>query len=302
VKTEFFGKNWLYMILLLLTLVTMLAIMSLDSGGGLLGTKKDEIELVFYVDKTLLPLFEEVEKRYIPLLEEKEGVSIRITYTAGSSGAVLARLNISNRGDVYGSDDIVFAKLAVEQGLVYGDGVRIIGYITLAILLPKNSDLNISGLSDLVNYPSRLRIAIGDPSHVAAGKLVVEILSENGFYDKLLDNHDVVLGQSASDVANMVASGAVDAGITFDVFYYNKPDSFKMVPIEPELNKRAAPIVVAVSTKSENPHIAEEIVKYMASDIFSEVVRKLGFKTREDVLSKYPYMRVPDEHDILNDK
>lgn len=261
--------------------------------------KSDEVELILFVDKTLLPLFREVEVDFIPLLEQEAGVAISMHYIAGSSGFVLSQLNLTREGDLYGSDDYTFAKLAIETGLLDPESTRVIGYITLAILVDNDSDLNISGLRDLVFYGEKLRIAVGDPTHVAAGKLAEELLEAVGLWDALKQRHDVVYAASASDVASLVMSRSVDAGLTFDVFYFMNPDSLRLIEIEPELNVRAAPVVVGVPPVSKHYELALRIVDFMASEDFIEVLDKYGFRTGNEIRKLYPHMKVVTLKDIV---
>ncbi len=282
------------LLLVIFFLISMFVVSSLK--GPVLLTKNGESRstlLVFYVDKTLLPLFSEVETSLIPQLEQETGTDIEIRYVLGSSGFVLSQLNLTKKGDLYASDDFYFARVAVDKGLIEPSEARIIAYIELAIFLPEGSDLGIKGLRDLVYYGKKLRVAIGDPSHVSAGKLAEELLVEHGLWRELFNRHEVILAPSASDVANLVKQGAVDAGITFNVFGKNI-DGIHLIEIEEEYNTRVAPVVLAPTKFTEHKDLVTRIIEYMASENFGETLAEYGFFTREEIGEKLPHAIIPE--------
>lgn len=284
-KTSFIAVL-LFLVLLILFYSRDPLLLQKSEGNG-------DVFLIFYVDKTLLPLFREVETTFLPQLEREMGINIEISYVLGSSGFVLSQLNLTKKGDLYASDDFYFAKIAAEKKLIEPSDAKIIAYIVLAIFVPEKSGLNIKGLKDLVYYDKELRIAIGDPSHVSAGKLTEELLGEHGLWKELFRRHDVILAPSASDVANLVRQEAVDAGITFNVFK-NNIKGIEIIDIEKEYNTRVAPVVIAPTSFSKHKDIVLEIIDYMSSKNFEDILSRYGFFNEDDIRKILPYATVPD--------
>ncbi|MEM0366094.1 MAG: substrate-binding domain-containing protein [Acidilobaceae archaeon] len=263
----------------------------------------------FFVDRTLQPIVEEAARRFSSELE-REGCRAEFRYVYGSSGFVLSQLILTKSGDLYVSDDFTFARKAVIEGHVYRDSVIITGYIQLAIFTVEGNPLGIKGLKDLLFNRSKLIVAVGDPTHVAAGLLAKELLTaityvdpvtgvNKTYWDILHERHNVIYAFSAFDAFNRAKLGAVDASLTFDVFNYLDPRGVTMIPIEPEVNVRAAPIVWAIPVYTKQRNIMERFLSLVASDDMIEYARNLGFRTIDDMKVIAPYAKLPTREDIV---
>ena len=252
--------------------------------------------LMLYVDKTLKPLLDEASSDF------NNNQTIRFKFVYGSSGYVLSQLNLTKEGDIYGSDDYTFAKLAVKKGLVYPDTIKIIGYLTLGIIVEKNNPNNIKGLDDLLYNKTGLIIAIGDPSHVAAGILAKEILESNGLWEILEERHKVVYAASAADAANMVKAGSADVALTFSIFYYlDKNEKLELIPIEEKYVTRLAPLVIGIVKYTHNYNLAMKFINYISSKEFEKVIESYGFILPQKARAIYPNAFIPSVKDIVGD-
>ncbi len=97
---------------------------------------------------------------------------------------------------------------SLDEGVVYAEG-------RLAILLSKDSPLRLDGtLKDMEQAleDGRLRrLAIANPEHAPYGRAAREVLQALGLWERLGDR--LVIGESVSQAAQFVSTGAADAGI-----------------------------------------------------------------------------------------
>jgi len=252
--------------------------------------------LLLYVDKTLKPLLDEAT------VDFNKNQTIKFKFVYGSSGYVLSQLNLTKEGDIYGSDDYTFAKLAVEKKLVYPNSVKIIGYLSLGIIVEKGNPNNITGLDDLLYNKTGLTIAVGDPSHVAAGILAKDILESHGLWEVLEERHKIVYAASAADAANMVKTGSADVALTFSIFYYlDKDGKLELIPLEEKYVTRLAPLVIGIVRYTSHYNLAMKFIDYLSSEDFKKVIESYGFILPQKAKTRYPNAFIPDVKDIVGD-
>ena len=81
----------------------------------------------------------------------------------------------------------------------------------VVLIVPKDSDLNISSFEDLKNVDGN--IAMGDPSSVPAGQYGKEVLTNLGVWDSV--ESKLSLGTDVTAVLNQVAQGSAECGIVY---------------------------------------------------------------------------------------
>jgi molybdate transport system substrate-binding protein len=125
-------------------------------------------ELALFAGAASKPATQEI----VELFESKTGHSVRIYF--GNSGNALFQMKIARRGDIYfpGSPD--FMEQANREGLIIPETIRIIAYLVPAITVQRGNPKQILSLRDLAR--SDVRVAIGNPYTVIAGRYAVEIL------------------------------------------------------------------------------------------------------------------------------
>lgn len=256
-------------LLLLAVLAGLVLVVGRGQGSG--------VVLELYVDRTLMPVLERALPLILEELRARGYGNVEFVYVQGSSGKVLSELKISGRGDIYATDGWQFMDVAVEEGLVLGDTVTVIGYLALAIYTAKGNPHDITGIEDLASRRG-LSIALGSPDHVIAGIISKSILESLGLWDKLLEGNRVVYAQSAAEAAYLVATGAVDASISFEIFYYaGLSRETDIIPIG--LEQARAPIIIAIASSADDVEAAKAVIEVLSGEEVKPILRDLGVET-----------------------
>jgi len=139
------------------------------------------------------------------------GVSVRIS-TAGS-GTLAQQLRQGADADVYVSASRRWTVFVTDQGLVRERAV-LFGN-RLVVVVPTGSPLQPFDLATGAPLPERVagRIAMGDPSHVPAGRYGREALESFGWYGELTDR--ILATADVRAALRLVELGEVDAGIVY---------------------------------------------------------------------------------------
>src|SRR5262245_32521821 len=143
---------------------------------------------------------------------EKSHPDATITVTTGSSGNFFAQLTNEAPFDLFLSADVEYPRKLVEQGQGIKDST--FEYATGFIVLwaPKDSPLEIEGKGiEILRDESVKKIAIANPQHAPYGRAAMAALERLGVAEAVQPK--LVKGQNIAETAQMVESGAADAGI-----------------------------------------------------------------------------------------
>ena len=252
----------------ILVLVTLLA--------GCKGPSKAEAEVVelrAYVGSASGPAVEEVARRFT----EETGIALVIEQ--GGSGAMLSKLQLARRGDIYlpGSSDYMIK--AEQQQLIDPDTVKTVAYLVPAINVPVGNPKGIHGLEDLAR--SGIKVGIADPYSVCVGAYAVEIVEHAGLAEAIRGNV-VTHAHSCSATANLVALGSVDAILGWQVFGEWYPERIESISLPPDAIPRLGQIPVAVASCSENTGEAARFIEYMTGSTGREIFLQHGYVVTEE--------------------
>ncbi len=253
-------------LILALTGATMLFAQSNQSNR-----RQPAKELLVFAGAANMPPLTEAARLY----EKRYGVKVRLTF--GGSGVVLSQMKLTRKGDVYvpGSDD--YMDKALKEGLIDPKSVRVICWLTPAIIVPKGNPKGIKSLQDLTK--PGIRVGIAAPGSVCLGDVAKEILEQTGLWEKIRPNI-VVEAKDCADLAVQLKLGLVDAIIGWDVFVYWYPDTpMDIVPIPPEvLQVRHIPAGVTVFAWDKKE--AQRFVNFLASNEGKACYARCGYRVR----------------------
>lgn len=203
---------------------------------------------------------------------------IEVLVERGSSGALLARLALTGRGDLYipGSQDYMIR--ARDEELVLDESVARLALLVPAIAVPSGNPAGIRSLEDLA-LPGTW-VGIGDPSSVCVGAYGVEILESAGLGDRVRPNV-LTYAPSCSGTAGLVALGTVDAALGWRVFASWNPGRIEIVPIVPDWLPRLGEIPAAITTVSEHPDEAAQLITHLAGPACQQVFEEQGYLVSE---------------------
>ncbi len=154
----------------------------------------------------LNPVMDEICKGF-----EKAYPTIDVKVSYGSSGNFFAQIKQGAPFDIFFSADTTYPARLEEEGLaVKGEG-KIYAFGSIVLWMPKNSALNPrKGLPVVLDQKVK-KLAIANQRLAPYGMAAEEALRYYGLWEKVQDK--LVFGESISQTAQFVQSGAADAGI-----------------------------------------------------------------------------------------
>ena len=135
--------------------------------------------------------------------------NIRVEATYGSSGTFFAQIREGTPFDVFLSADSEYVRRLAGEDLSEAPFPYAVG--RLALVVRKDSGLDPKGLGDLLKSPAVRRIAIANPAHAPYGRAAEAALTTWRVRDLVAAK--LVLGDSVSQAAQFVDSGAAQAGL-----------------------------------------------------------------------------------------
>lgn len=197
---------------------------------------------------------------------------------------MLARMVLSETGDVYIAPEQAFMKSAVEQGAVDPGTIRGLVYMVPVVAVPKGNPKHIAALSDLAR--PGIRVAISRPETILVGRYALEIFQKAGLSEEIGKN--IVAEAARPDLLiTWLSMGEVDAVITWHFYQSLAPEDIEVVLLPPEQLTGIGEMQGAVATYSKNHELAESLVDFLASAEGKAVFKKHGYIVDADELDKY---------------
>ena len=213
------------------------------------------------------------EDKLIPMFEEQyPGVTVEGTYD--SSGKLQTQIEEGADADVFFSAATKQMNALEDEGLVDADSVVELLENKIALIVPKNSTLGITGFEDITKAE---KIALGDPESVPVGQYSKEAFENLGMWDDV--EAKTSFGTNVTEVLSWVAAGSADAGIVYltDATTSDQFDQVKVIGYAPEgsVSKVIYPVgVVSASTKKD---AAQKFVDYLGTDDALSFFAEYGF-------------------------
>ena len=161
-----------------------------------------------------------------------------------------------------------------DEGLVDADSVVELLENKIALIVPKDSTLGITGFEDITKAE---KIALGDPESVPVGQYAKEAFENLGMWDDV--EAKTSFGTNVTEVLSWVAAGSADAGIVYltDATTSDQFEQVKVIGYAPEgsVSKVIYPVgVVSASTKKD---AAQKFVDYLGTDDALSFFAEYGF-------------------------
>ncbi len=229
------------------------------------------------------------------LFEQKTGIKVELNW--GGSGSVMSQMKLAKRGDLFipGSPD--YMNMAISEGLVDPNTVKIIAYLVPTINVQKGNPLKIKELRDLAR--PGVRVAIGNPESVCVGLYAVEVLEKNGLL-KAVEKNIVTHGASCSATAALINLKKVDAILGWNVFEQWNPDKTESIFLKPEQVPRLAYIPAAITKNfAENRAGAQAFINFLTSPEGRAIFTKYGYPASEKDVRKFaPKAKIGGEYTL----
>ncbi|MCB9882303.1 MAG: molybdate ABC transporter substrate-binding protein [Planctomycetes bacterium] len=207
--------------------------------------------------------------------------SVRVEVDHGGSGALLSRIEVARRGDLYLAGDETYVETAIARGLARERFD--VATLTPVLAVRAGNPKAIHALADLSR--ADVRVGLADDRAAAVGRCATELLERAGLGDRV---HPIVSTGTVPELANALVLDAIDVAIVWDatVAAYDALQAIA-IPVEPA-DVRA--VTLSVLTSSEDPRAALQFARYLtARDRGARRFEERGFQAVQgDVWSERP--------------
>jgi molybdate transport system substrate-binding protein len=224
--------------------------------------------LLLYCGAGIRPAADELVKAF----EREHQVTVECDYDG--SERLLARIKLSEMGDVYMPGDVHYVEHAAQEGLVAAQAN--VCYFIPVILVQKGNPKNIRSLADLTR--PGIDVGLGNPEVCAIGRKSVKIFEKNGIPAEELAKNVKFQSLTVNDLGNHITLGQLDAVIVWDAMAAYFAESGDVVTIPPEQNIIST-VAAGTLTWSEHPELAQEFLDFVASEQGAEIFERHNYTT-----------------------
>ena len=198
------------------------------------------------------------------------GTSVNVNYA--SSGILRTQIEQGAPVDVFASASIEHMDILQTKEIILINSRTNFARNSLVLIVPRNSDVN----TTLENLKYANHIALGDPSHVPAGRYAKETLESIDLWPELEDK--TIYTTNVKQVLDYVSRGEVDAGFVYATDVTGSVNVARKVP-----NSLHTPIIytAAVLKESKHPETAARFVQFVTES--DETLAQYGFISIKDV-------------------
>ena len=216
------------------------------------------------------------DEKLIPMFEKKYN-GVKVTPPYASSGDLHTQIENGLKADVFMSAANKQMNALADKGIV--DNKTNLQFLEnkVVLIVPKDSNANISSFDDLKNVKGN--IAIGDPKSVPAGQYAQEVLNNTGIWDSV--ESKLSLGTDVTAVLNQVAQGSADCGIVYATDAKSN-DNVKVVCEAPE-SALKTPVIypVAALKNSTDSDATKAFMDFLQTKEAKDVFVEYGFTIHE---------------------
>ncbi|QGQ46177.1 molybdate ABC transporter substrate-binding protein [Metabacillus sediminilitoris] len=260
-------KKLIYLTHIFLLLLCIIGCSSSELKNKEQENKHERTEITVSAAASLTDVLNDIKSSF-----EKEYPTIHITFNFGSSGTLQQQILQGAPIDIFFSAAEDMFDTLQEKGLI--DNANMIDLVGNQIVLvtPKNSEKEIISFNDLKD---NVRIAIGSPETVPAGKYAKETLGKIGVWSDVENN--IVYAKDVRQVLTYVETGNVDAGIVY------QSDALKSSKVNVQVKAAEdthTPIIypLGIIKESKNPKEALIFYNYMQSEKALTILEENGFE------------------------
>jgi len=226
-------------------------------------------DLMVAAAASLTNAFTEMGKAY-----EKATPGTRVLFTFAASGQLLQQISRGAPVHVFASADLDTMDRAEKQKLIQRSSRVNFAANKLVVVLPGDSALDISSLSDLTK-PQVQRIALGTPESVPAGRYAKAALDKADLWSPL--SPKFVFTQNVRQSLDYVFRGEVDAGFVYATDAATAPVKVRTAFPVPLDSPILYPIAAVVGFGEEAR--ALDFIAFVRSQTGQAILAKYGFLT-----------------------
>jgi len=232
-------------------------------------TKAEPTEIMVSAAASMKDSMTEIQKAYAV-----KTPGVKLTFIYGASGTLQQQIEQGAPADLFISagktqmDALDAKNLLVKESLVDLVGNEL-------VLVTGKDNSKVTSIEDLTKADV-VKIGIGTPASVPAGKYAQEALTNLKLWDTLQPK--LVMAKDVTQVLTYVETGNAEAGFVYqsDALGSTK---VKVVTVAPASSHKAIVYPAAVISATKNKQLAEDFLKYLQSSDAQQIFVKYGFKT-----------------------
>jgi molybdate transport system substrate-binding protein len=244
------------------------------NGGNSTDTSLDGQEVNLAAAASLKNVFDD---KLIPMFEEKyPGVTVTPNYAA--PGNLQTQMENGLEADVFISASNKEMDALVEEGIIDND--TNVQYLEnkVVLIVPADSDSNISSFEDLKDVDGE--IVIANPDAAPLGRHAKEIFTNLGIWEDV--ESKLSIGTDVQDILNQVSQHSGECGIVFATDAKAR-DDVKLVCEAPEDALKTKIIYpVAITANAANPDAAQVFIDFLQTPEAQDVFVDYGFIIHEE--------------------
>ena len=198
---------------------------------------------------------------------------VQVVFNFAASGVLLQQIAYGAPVDVFASANQAFMNRAAKQKLIRSTTRCNFVRNTLVLAVPAQSAKSIQGVRDLVDDPE-LRISIGDPETVPAGRYARQALQRIDLWDTLRNR--LILATSVRQVLDYLRRGEIDAGLVYNTDVRVAGEAVR--PVETVVTDDPIVYCIAVTASSNRLSSGQQFIDYLLSEKGSAVLSTFGFE------------------------
>ncbi|MBT8339393.1 MAG: molybdate ABC transporter substrate-binding protein [Desulfatitalea sp.] len=204
---------------------------------------------------------------------QKDHPDERIIFNFAASGALLRQIEQGAPVDLFASANQAFMDEAQAKGLIRSATRRDFARNTLVLAVPADSPGGIRQAADLADTVS-LRIAIGNPDTVPAGRYARQALKRLGLWDSCQER--LILANSVRQVLDYLRRGEVDAGLVYATDIAIAGD--RVVQLQTLATDSPIRYCIAAVNKAAHPRAGSRFIAYLCSTKGQRILGGFGFQ------------------------
>jgi len=208
---------------------------------------------------------------------QEDGVIVRLSFAA--SGTIVSQLENGAPLDAIATADDFSMERAEASGGILPETKRVFAKNRLVCAVPAAMHSDMKGPECLANK-GIIRIAVGNPSFVPAGRYAVKAFSALGLWNKVKEK--VVFGDSVRQVLDFAARGEVDAAVVFatdpKAARGNVLTAFEIPLDEPPRYS------LALTSISNKRALSSRFLEFSTGPEAARILAKYGFETHGETM------------------
>ena len=224
-------------------------------------------ELLVSAAASLTNAFQDVGKQF-----EAANPGVKVIFNFAASGALMQQIDKGAPVDVFASADQKTMDQAKEKNLITPETRKDFVSNGLVLIVPTDSNFALKGVKDLVD-PKIMRIALGNPETVPAGRYTQEILTNAGLWEQLKPKF--IYAENVRQALDYVTRGEVDAGFVFATDATAAKDKARVAVTAEGHKPIRYPVAVIADTKKKD--LSQRFIDFLLGSQGQGILSRYGF-------------------------